>query len=240
MSTLQIVFASASGLVLGYATASHLGSRARSALESSLKREQEKLLKGSKQEIKELEANVKKLKGEGEQVAKLEKSAAKLKTEHEKEAKAHKESLAKIQAELEEAKANSGAAATMSPALQKAMDAAKSGLDDILKALVDHEGQKAALLADSSGIAIASAGDQDSIDRISAATGTLTGIPKQLDTVLKLDETFSYQLSDGKHSIAGCSLVSAGELIALTLIGTQAPSPAALVGAVERLTAALE
>lgn len=245
MSTLHIVLASASGLVLGYATAAHFGSRARALLASSLKREQERALKESKSDIKQLQAKVDELEEEegsrdalSAKLAELEKRAKELEAERNQNSQAHTEALAALQAQLDEVKAGAGDA--MSSELSTAIDAAKGGLDDILKALIEHEGQKAALLADASGIAIASAGDQDSIDRISAATSTLTGIPKQLDSVLPLGESFAYRLTDGKHAIAGRSFEADGDFMALTTFGDAAPSDAAISGALSSLRSALE
>lgn len=245
MSTLHIVIASASGLVLGYATAAHFGSRARALLASSLKREQDRALKKSQTDIKQLQAKVEDLEEDeasretlSAKVAELEIRASELETERNKNAQAHTEAMAALQVELEEVK--SGAGGAMSPELSTAIDAAKGGLDNILKALIEHEGQQAALLADASGIAIASAGDQDSIDRISAATSTLTGIPKQLDSVLPLGESFAYRLTDGKHAIAGRSFEADGDFMALTTFGDTAPSDAAIIGALNSLRSALE
>lgn len=245
MSTLHIILASSSGLVLGYATAAHFGSRAKSLLESSLKRDQDRALKRSATEIEGLKTTVDDLQKGEENHAKLsvkltelEKRAKELETERERDGKTHTDELARMQNQLEELQAQGGDA--INAELSAAIAAANGGLDDILKALIAHEHQNAAVLADSSGIIIASAGDQDSVDRISAATSTLTSIPKQLDSVLPLGESFAYRLTDNKHAITGRSFVSAGDLIALTTIGDEASADASLRGALVGLRSSLE
>ena len=68
----------------------------------------------------------------------------------------------------------------------------------------------------------------------------LTGIPKQLDRVLPLGESFAYRLTDGKHAIAGRSFEADGDFMALTTFGDTAPSDAAISGTLSSLRSALE
>lgn len=251
MQTLSVVIASASGLVFGYATAAHFGSRAKDALRSSLTSDKEKALKKSKKEIATLKGKVENLDELSEQRKELEKKvktaeaeaktaqkqAKELGEANESLAKQHADELARVQEELEEARLAAGGDTTK---LQAALDKAGKDLDPILKTLVDHEEQTAVLLADGNGIVIASAGDKDTVDGVAAAASILTGIPQQLNGVLPLDTNFSFHLQDEASAIVGRTFESSGELIGLTSIGKAAPSEQAITTTLASLNAALE
>jgi hypothetical protein len=241
MHTLIVVLASLSCLLFGFAAATHLGARARSLLTEKLKQEREKALKGSSKELSSLKAEVKKLKS-GKKESKgggdNSKKADKLKKELQSAKDTHANELKSLQEKVETAEAaSSGGDVTR---LETALEKAGKGLDEILAAFVGDQGQTAALLSDSTGITIASAGDSDTIDGAAAAASTLTSIPKQLNNLVPLEEHFTFQLHDGTNSIVGQAFESHGELVALTAVGKAAPTPNSIKTTLASLNSALE
>jgi len=238
MHTLIVVLASASCLLFGFAAATHLGARARDLLTAKLKAEKEKALKGTKKELGSLKNEVKQLK-EGATKSKEDgKAAEKLKKQLKSEKESHAKKLASLEEELTAAQLAS-AGGDISK-LEEALGKAGRSLDEILAALVSDQQQTAALLSDTTGIAIASAGDADTIDGTAAATAMLTGIPKQLNNLVPLNKHFSFRLEDGTNSIVGHAFESDGELLALTTVGKGAPSSKAIETTLESVNSALQ
>ncbi len=241
MHTLIVVLASLSSLLFGFAAATHLGARARALLTDKLKVERAKALSGSTKELTSLKAEVKKLKS-GKNDSKGDggsnKKADKLKKELQSAKDTHANELKKLQEKVDSAEAaSSGGDVTR---LEAALKKADKGLNDILAAFVRDQAQTAALLCDATGITIASAGDTDTIDGAAAAASVLTSIPKQLNNLVPLEEHFTYQLQDGTNSIVGNAYESHGELVALTSIGKDAPTPNSIKSTLASLNSALE
>lgn len=241
MHTLIVVLASLSCLLFGFAAATHLGARARALLTEKLKQEREKALKGSSKELSSLKAEVKKLKS-GKKDSKGDgddgKKADKLKKDLQSAKDTHANEIKKLQEKVDTAEAaSSGGDVTR---LEAALEKAGKGLDEILAAFVGDQGQKAALLSDSTGITIASAGDTDTIDGAAAAASMLTSIPKQLNNLVPLEQHFTFQLHDGSNSIVGKAFESHGELVALTAVGKTAPTPNSIKTTLASLNSALE
>jgi hypothetical protein len=241
MHTLIVVLASLSCLLFGFAAATHLGARARTLLTDKLKKERERALTGSSKELTALKAEVKRLKS-GKKESKGDgdggKKAEKLKKELQSAKDTHANEVKKLKEKVDTAEAASagGDVTRLDAALKKA----GKGLDEILSAFVGDQGQKAALLSDSTGIAIASAGDADTIDGAAAAASMLTSIPKQLNNLIPLEQHFTFQLHDGSNSIVGNAFESHGELVALTCVGKKAPTPNSIKATLASLNSALE
>jgi Skp family chaperone for outer membrane proteins len=238
MHTLIVVLASASCLLFGFAAATHLGARARSLLTDKLKTEKERALSSSKKELGTLREEVKKLKASNDKGKEDTSKSDKLKKDLKKAEDSHAKEVDKLQKKLAEVEAiNAGGNVKK---LESALKKAGKGLDDILNAFIKDQGQTAALLCDGDGIVIAKAGDGDTIDGAAAAASTLTGIPKKLSGMVPLENHFSYRLADGSNSIVGHTFESAGELIALTTVGTEPPSANAMKSTLASLNSALE
>ena len=232
MEPLSLVIASAAGLAFGYATAAHFGSRARTLLNA----DKDKAQKKSDKEISALKDEVGELKSTAEEAKKLESATKNAERDLQKLKKGHADDLAKVQTKLAEAEAALPNTKKLDVALQ---DAGKN-LNTILKALLDCEGQTAALVADANGINVGSAGDSDTVDGGLAAASILTSIPKRLNDLLPLDTNFSFRLQDGKHSIVGRTFESDGDLLALTTIGETAPSEEAMEATLRCVNSALK
>lgn len=242
MHTLIVVLSGLSCLLFGFAAATHLGARARALLTEQLKKEGQKAIGSSSQEVSALKAEIKKLKG-GKKGGKKgggdsSEKAAQLKKDLQSARDTHANEIKKLKEQLSSAEAvGAGGDVTR---LEEALKDAGKGLDEILTAFVGDQGQKAALLSDASGIAIASAGDADTIDGAAAAAGMLTSIPKQLNNLVPLERHFSFQLQDGKNAIVGQAFESHGELVALTSVGPRTPSSNSIKTTLASLSSALE
>ncbi len=148
--------------------------------------------------------------------------------------------LAGLQGDLDEALEAGNAAPAGNADFVKELAAAGGGLNPILQAIVSTEGQNAAILADANGIIVASAGDSETSDNISASAGFLMGIPTQLEGMLPLDGHYSFRLSDQNNTIMGRTFDVSGDTLALITVGATAPADDSLGLAVNSLHKALE
>jgi len=276
MDTLTVVVASASGLALGYATAAHFASEARSALQAKLK-DESSALKDAQSKLKALKSggdskktgkgktkkdnnnkDSKKLEKLEKQLADGTKEIERLKNANMASEKSHSDAVAKLEARVEAVKAEAAeaaeaaAAAAESPEsrsadtsapvnaeLQASLDSAGASLDEILNALVKHEGQTGVLLGDSNGIIIAKAGDAETVENTAAASNTLITLPQKLNGMLPLNKHFGFRLQDGDSAITGRAFETDGEQMALTTVGALAPAEASLLAVVKQISSAL-
>lgn len=238
MHTFIVVLTGLSCLLFGFAAATHLGARARALLTAKLKRENQRIIGASDQELSSLKAEVKKLKASSKGGKDDAKKLAQLKKEQQSAKDTHSNEVKKLQEQLSSAEAvGAGGDVTR---LESALKDAGKGLDKILAAFVADQGQEAALLSDATGISIASSGNTDTIDGAAAAASMLTSIPKQLNNLVPLEQHFNFQLEDGKNSITGQAFESYGELVALTCIGPKPPSANSVKTTLASLNSALE
>ncbi len=117
----------------------------------------------------------------------------------------------------------------------------EGSLEGTLKALMDAEGQKAAVLADANGIVVAAVGEK-SVREGMAATSQLVGsMCTQLVDMVPFSSVRAFVLQDTQSNvIAGRSFVTNGETVGLATYGPRVPSDRVLDGAMANLSAALE
>ena len=123
----------------------------------------------------------------------------------------------------------------------QAFEGADGSLDGILRALMEIEVQKAAVLADANGIIIAAVGD-DKLREGMAATSHLVGsMATQLVDLVPFTSVRSFYLQDTQSNVlAGRAFLTGGEPIGLITYGPRLPSDRVLDGAMANLSAALE
>ncbi|MBL4634011.1 MAG: hypothetical protein JKY56_09065 [Kofleriaceae bacterium] len=148
--------------------------------------------------------------------------------------------LAGLQGDLDEALEAGNAAPAGNADFVKALEGAGSDLNPILQAIVSNEAQNTSVLVDANGIIVASAGDSDTSDNISASAGYLMGIPGQLAGTLPLDSHYSFRLSDQNNTIMGRTFDVGGDTLALVTVGAAAPADDSIGLAVNSLHKALE
>ena len=137
MHTFIIVLTGLSCLLFGFAAATHLGARARAQLTDKLKRENQKALGSSDQELSSLKAEVKKLKASSKSSKDGDKKTAQLKKDLQSAKDSHSNEMKKLKEELSSAKAV-GAGGDVTRLDTELKDAAK-GLDKILAAFVGDQ-----------------------------------------------------------------------------------------------------
>jgi hypothetical protein len=118
---------------------------------------------------------------------------------------------------------------------------AEGSLREILDILVQREAQQAAVLADSNGIVVASAGDTDLRDGIAAAAQLFAATSNSFDGMVPFGALQSFAVRDRESVVlSGRAFDAAGEAVALCTYGSRLPSERALDGAMASLSAALD
>jgi len=114
-------------------------------------------------------------------------------------------------------------------------------LEGVLKILLEHEGQNAAVVADSNGIIVAAAGEGELKEGMAATSQMVNSAVKQLEGMVPFSALRSYVLEDdGSNVIAGRFFKCAGENVGLATYGPRTPSDRALDGAMANLSSILE
>ena len=159
-----------------------------------------------------------------------------------KEYDAFKKSTADDAAEIRRLRADLAATGKEgSAATDNAFADANGSLDKVLETLLDKEGQRAAVLADSNGIVIASAGDKDLRDGLAAAAELLSKVGGQFGGVIPLGTVRGFSLADAESLVlSGRAFDAAGEKLALATYGSRRPNEQILDGAMASLSSALE
>lgn len=138
-------------------------------------------------------------------------------------------------------RAASGSTGTAS--LEEAMATfaqANGALDQILNILVQTQGQTAAVLADSNGIVVASAGDHALRDGVAAVAQLITRLDSQFQGMIPFSVVRAFDLKDSDQNVfAGRAAAISGETIAVATYGQHVPDPSMLDGAIAALSAAL-
>lgn len=166
-------------------------------------------------------------------LAELEKAAESQKADFSK-------ALHSLQQELDEAREASVAVPAGNAEFITALEAAGSDLSPIMEAIISNESQRAAVLADASGIIVAQSGDGDISDSISASASFLTSIPSKLQGMLPLDKQYGFRLSDQSSTITGRTFDLSGDTLALVTVGPAAPADDSIDLAINSLHKALE
>jgi hypothetical protein len=118
---------------------------------------------------------------------------------------------------------------------------AAGNLDGILRVLIEYESQDAAVLADSGGIVICSAGTSDMSEGMATASQLVAALGAQLKDMIPFEAIMAFNLRDAGNSvITGESFEAAGEHVILATFGSRAPAAQTLTGAKSSLIAALE
>lgn len=146
--------------------------------------------------------------------------------------------ITKLRADL--GAATEGSASGLEGSVEIFADAGTS-LDKILNTLLEHEGQTAAVIADSNGIVVAAAGNGDLRDGIAATAQLLTRLGDQFQGMVPFKLVKSFDLRDDTAQvIAGRAFVVSGEPISVATYGKRAPTGRVLDGAMASIQAALD
>lgn len=114
-------------------------------------------------------------------------------------------------------------------------------LQRVLQTLLDHEGLRAAVLADTNGIVIASAGEAVLREGIAATAQLMSTIGGRFEGMVPFGDIRAFALRDAESvAIAGRTFTAAGETVALATYGSRIPNERVLDGAMASLNAALE
>lgn len=114
-------------------------------------------------------------------------------------------------------------------------------LQRVLQTLLDHEGLRAAVLSDTNGIVIASAGESVLREGIAATAQMMSTIGGRFEGMVPFGEIRAFAVRDAEAvTIAGRTFQAAGETVALATYGNRAPNERVLDGALASLNAALE
>jgi myosin heavy subunit len=117
----------------------------------------------------------------------------------------------------------------------------EGSLEGTLKALMEAEGQKAAVLADANGIVVAAVGEKSVMEGMAATSQLVGSLCTQLVDMVPFSSVRAYLLQDTQANvIAGRAFVSGGETIGLATYGQRVPSDRVLDGAMANLKVALE
>jgi hypothetical protein len=117
----------------------------------------------------------------------------------------------------------------------------EGSLEGTLKALMDAEGQKAAVLADANGIVVAAVGEKSFRDGMAATSQLIGSMCTQLVDMVPFSSVRAFMLQDTQSNvIAGRSFVTNGETVGLATYGPRVPSDRVLDGAMANLSAALD
>jgi len=131
-----------------------------------------------------------------------------------------------------------------SAGLEEAMEVfagTEGSLEGTLKALMDAEGQKAAVLADANGIVVAAVGEKAVHEGMAATSQLIGSMCTQLVDMVPFSSVRAYILQDTQSNvIAGRSFVTNGETVGLATYGPRIPSDRVLDGAMANLSAALD
>ncbi|MFH1131867.1 MAG: hypothetical protein V1754_11070 [Pseudomonadota bacterium] len=118
---------------------------------------------------------------------------------------------------------------------------ASGSLGEILKILVEREGQDAAVLADTNGIVISAVGEVDLKDGMAAASQLVMNLGSRLQGMVTFGTIKSFTLQDVElRVLAGGTFDAAGEQVVLATFGSQAPAARTIDGAIASLSAVLE
>jgi multidrug efflux pump subunit AcrA (membrane-fusion protein) len=128
--------------------------------------------------------------------------------------------------------------------LEEAMEVfagTEGSLEKTLAALMDAEGQKAAVLADANGIVIAAVGDPALKEGMAATSQLVGSMCTQLVDMVPFSSVRAFLLQDTQSNvIAGRSFVCSGESVGLATYGARVPADRVMDGAMANLSAALE
>ncbi|MBK8479641.1 MAG: hypothetical protein IPL40_00455 [Proteobacteria bacterium] len=114
-------------------------------------------------------------------------------------------------------------------------------LQRVLQTLLDHEGLRAAVLADANGIVIAAAGETVLREGIAATAQMMSTIGGRFEGMVPFGIVRAFAIRDAEAvAIAGRTFHAAGETLALATYGNRAPNERVLDGAMASLNAALE
>jgi len=114
-------------------------------------------------------------------------------------------------------------------------------LEGVLNVLLENEAQNTAVVADSNGIIVAAAGEQELKEAVAATTQMIRTAVKQLKGMLPFEELQAYVLKDEQANVlAGRFFECAGENVGLITYGPRAPSDRVLDGAMANLSSILE
>lgn len=146
------------------------------------------------------------------------------------------EEIKRLRAEMEQGRGGSD----LESSVELFADA-EGSLRQILDILVSREALQAAVLADSRGMVVASAGDEELRDGIAAAAQLFSKTSSTFDGMLPFGALQAFSVRDGQSVvIAGRTFDASGEQVALCTYGSRPPSERALDGAMASLSAALE
>ncbi|MCC6748764.1 MAG: hypothetical protein IT371_13980 [Deltaproteobacteria bacterium] len=111
--------------------------------------------------------------------------------------------------------------------------------DGILRLLLEGEGQKTAVVADTNGMVVAAAGEPNLKEGVAAAAQLFSVLGGQLRGMVPFGQVKAFRLQDGHGVIAGRTFEYAGETMALATYGLRSPNDRALDGATANLSATL-
>ncbi|PID38378.1 MAG: hypothetical protein CSA65_04955 [Proteobacteria bacterium] len=188
----------------------------------------------AKQEAQSVAADRDKAEGRAQQAEKLvgeaTARAAQLEGELKQQGDKHAEELAAARA---------GGGMSLEDAIAR-FAGAGGALDEILGILCTEQGQESAVLADSNGIVVASAGDKELRDGIAAVAQLLTKLGGQFEGMIPFGTVRGFDLRDAESKVlAGRATMLSGEVVAVATFGPHPPDGSALDGAIASLTAAL-
>ena len=113
-------------------------------------------------------------------------------------------------------------------------------LEGILRILLETEGQSTAVVADTNGIIVAAAGEDDLKEGIAATTQVVRAATSQLTGMVPFNALQSYVLRDADFNvISGRFFHCAGENVGLATYGPRSPNDRVLDGAMANLSSIL-
>lgn len=118
---------------------------------------------------------------------------------------------------------------------------AGSSLEGVLTTLMEHEGQRTAVLADANGIVVAAVGEADLKEGMAATTQLVGSLTKQLEGMVPFSELRAFHLADtGSNVLCGRAFPCAGERVGLATYGPRLPAARVLDAAQSSVAAILE
>lgn len=148
--------------------------------------------------------------------------------------------ISQLHGELETARKSGGSNGKASVDNRAMFAKANGSLDEILRILIETEGQDAAVIADLHGSILASAGDSALKEGIAIAAGRIAKLSSQLGSVVPLQGISSFSIGDDKDCVfSGRAMNCSGELVAVATMGKRSPSDGNFDGAAANINATL-